>query len=163
MAVGVQTPLRPCQVQTPQGVVTYHVRMLPAFSEGLEIATKLAGLLAGPVGALVAGGVSEESEVDVHGALAELGTRLLSGEVPGLVRRLLFDVQKDVVGDKGGMMMLPVPMDLEFAQNYGALAELVRFALVENFGTFFSAGPGAALTSQLAAGGLSGKLNRPKG
>jgi hypothetical protein len=163
MPIMASTPLRACQVQTPQGPVTYHVRMLPAFSEGLEIATKLAGLLAGPVGALVAGGVTEESEVDVHAALSELGAKLLSGEVPGLLRRLLFDVQKEVIGDKGGVVMLPVPMDIEFAQNYGALAELVRFALVENFGTFFSAGPGAALTSRLAAGGLSGKLSLPTG
>ena len=135
MPIMAQTPIRPCQVQTPAGPVTYHVRMLPAFSEGLEVATKLAGLLAGPVGALVSGGVTEESEVDVQAALSELGSKLLSGEVPGLLRRLLFDVQKEVVGDKGGIVMMPVVMDLEFAQNYGALAELVKFALVENFGT----------------------------
>lgn len=70
---------------------------------------------------------SEEEALQL--AVTKLIENIDKDDVIGLIKAMLYDVQKDGK---------PVNFDMEFARRYKVLFQVVKFVVKENFGDFFT-------------------------
>ena len=95
--------------------------------EGFEMAKELAVIFAPILGAIKEG----ESDVDFKAAALSMASTLGEANILAITTRLLKDLCVDGV---------EITFDDYFAANYGALVQILAFALKENVSSFFSLG-----------------------
>lgn len=106
--------------------VEYQIYVLPA-GEGFVMANKLLKVVAPAIASLASSG-GDIKAVDLTKVANELVCKMDDLDTSGIVKRLLKDLSAN------GMA---VDFDTHFMCNYGALLDLIIFALKENFSSFF--------------------------
>lgn len=130
--------LRLQDIKTSSGI-TYSLQALPA-TRGLAAFTSLMRIVGEPAGHAAAGLSQSSGDVDIGEsslgqAVGALTSRLSEPGTIELVKELLADLQKH----EPNSTMSRVNFDMEFAQNYGVLVELIAFAVELNFSSFLGA------------------------
>jgi|SRR5579885_3532515 len=116
---------------------------------GAIMLTKIAGIVGGPLAKLAEGIEIKGSGDKLDLFNLEVTGQMLGGAIEALTTKIADDRTIDVItgllkglrkrNEKGAF--IEVNFDLEFAGNYGVLAEIVAKAVEINYSSFFAASP----------------------
>lgn len=159
------------KVRRADGAEVEYAAKLLAADVGFDTAAKVAALLAGPLGSVLSAGMglkppappaegdaespapssgwlsAEVKPEVIASAMSTLGLSLRDPALAEVLATMMEVVERWDPAAGGKKDRHAVAWTVEFAGEYGALLEVLVFALRHNFRSFFSTGPAAALSS----------------
>jgi hypothetical protein len=124
--------------------VNYKLTTLPA-TEGLEVLTRLLGMIGEPIGLLAAAASNGKTKLqDMDGEMLAKSLTAICANIahPGtvkLMKTLLEGLTYETTAGNGKPFFKKVNFDVDFSRQYHVIMQLVRFALEANYKDFFVA------------------------